>query len=221
MNKYLIFGSGFVIGVLTGVVGVAFYNKKKNLKKENDMNQYEEEISRYARQPHEPHEGEDETVNHEERIEQLREERVERINSTPHEPVNYSAMYLAPSLETEHPKDQGEIGEEEETTSDFDPLDAHNFHQKNKEKPPRLISSEEAGDLPPFVEHEVLFFYSYDEVLVDENDEEIENPEMLTGDCLDKYGFVDNEEKIIFVLNYELTTCYEIQKVRAAFGDRD
>lgn len=207
MKKGLWFALGLVVGATIGGLGTAWYLKRKEKEKsEEDAEQYGEIAEKYIRQPHD-----EEEVDHEQRIEQLREEKKEKPQ--PAEPVNYSAMYQSPSLETEHPKDQGEDGEEEPERQ------AHEYHQKTKDRPPKIISVEEAGNLPPHIESETLFFYSYDEVLVDENNAEIDEPGRLVGECMEKYGFIDNDEKVIFVMNYELSTCYEIQKVFAAFGD--
>lgn len=88
-------------------------------------------------------------------------------------------------------------------------------HQKNKNKPPKIISAEDYSNLPAHINQEVLYFYAYDEILTDDEEEPIEDPAILIGDALTKYGFADNDEQIIFVMNYATDTCYEIQKVDA------
>lgn len=97
--------------------------------------------------------------------------------------------------------------------------EAFDEHQKNRNKPPRIISAEAYSNLPAYIENEVLYFYKYDEMLVDENDEPVEEPERLVGDALTKYSFVDNDESIIFVMNYSIDTCYEVQKVDSSWTD--
>lgn len=93
-------------------------------------------------------------------------------------------------------------------------------HQKNKDKSPKIISAEAYSNLSPHIDQQVLFFYTIDQVLCDEDNEEpIEDYYRLIGDALTKYGFVDSDESIIFVMNYELETCYEIQKVDASWED--
>lgn len=96
--------------------------------------------------------------------------------------------------------------------------EAFDENQKNKGRAPRIISAEAYSNLPAYIENEVLYFYKYDEMLVDENDEPLE-AERLVGDALTKYGFVDNDESVIFVMNYSIDTCYEIQKVDASWTD--
>lgn len=117
--------------------------------------------------------------------------------------------------ESEHPED-----DEEEAEDPDDIGEVNREYEKNKHKNPKIISVEEAGNLPPGTENECLFLYTYDDTITDENDEEIEQPELLLGDCLEKYDFYDSDEKIMFVMNYEMSTCYEISKIDAAWGGR-
>ena len=58
----------------------------------------------------------------------------------------------------------------------------------------------------------------YNDALTTEDDDLIEVPYDLVGDCLNKYGFTDNDEMVIYVQNFALTTVYEVQKVMAAFN---
>lgn len=104
----------------------------------------------------------------------------------------------------------------EETTPEED---VTNEHQKNMNKPPKIISAEAYSNLPPHIEQETLYLYAYDETLTDENDEPIDEPSVLVGDSLTKYNFIDSDEPVIFVMNYALDTCYEIQKIEASWTD--
>ena len=96
-----------------------------------------------------------------------------------------------------------------------------NEHQKNRNKPPRIISQSAYAELPVHIDKHVLYFYACDEILVDEDNESepISEPELLIGDALTKYGFADNDEQIIFVMNYAQDTCYEVQKIDEAWSD--
>lgn len=131
-----------------------------------------------------------------------------------HVRTDYKSMYegLPDLAEEEHPEEE----------DDFDPLpnSATQNHMDNADRPPRLISVEDAGELPSYIDHQLLFYYTYDDSIADEDGNVEENPELLLGDCLTKYGFVDddNEEERIFVMNYELDTCYEVQKLYASLG---
>lgn len=99
--------------------------------------------------------------------------------------------------------------------------DAFDNHQRNKNKSPKIISAEAYGELPAHIDKKVLYLYTYDETVVDEDndDEPLTEPERLIGDALTKYDFIDNDERIIFVMNYALDTCYEIQKIDASWSD--
>ena len=116
----------------------------------------------------------------------------------------------------------------DDTCSDFKNInettpeeEAFDEHQKNKNKPPKIISAEAYGELPAYIDKKVLYLYSHDEVVVDEDNEDdpIDEPERLIVDALTKYDFIDNDERIIFVMNYAQDTCYEVQKVEAAWSD--
>lgn len=97
--------------------------------------------------------------------------------------------------------------------------EAFEEHQKNKNRPPKIISDEAYGELPAHIDKEVLYFFAQDEMLTDDNEEPIEEPERLVGDALTKYGFNESDEMIIFVMNYNLDTCYEIQKLDSSWTD--
>lgn len=97
--------------------------------------------------------------------------------------------------------------------------EAFEEHQKNKNRPPKIISAEAYGELPAHIDKEVLYFFAQDEMLTDDNEEPVEEPERLVGDSLTKYGFNESDEMIIFVMNYNLDTCYEIQKLDSSWTD--
>lgn len=92
-------------------------------------------------------------------------------------------------------------------------------HQQYKGKPPKIISADAYSNLDQSIDQNVMYFYSHDEVLVDEDENVIEDPERFLGNCLTKYGFIDSDERIIFVMNYELRTCYEVQKIEGSYSD--
>lgn len=106
-------------------------------------------------------------------------------------------------------KDQNEVSEEQ----------AFEEHRKNMNKPPKIISAEAYSNLPAHIDQQVMYFYSYDEVLCDENEGMIDDPNLLVGDALTKYDFADSDERCIFVMNYATDTCYEIQKIDASWTD--
>lgn len=145
--------------------------------------------------------------------------------------TNYASMYkpkAGPMAEAlEESLAEGESPEEDtndvEDNDAQDPDDAYyerafDEHQKNKNREPRIISAEAAEGLGPEWDHQTLLFYMYNDALTTEDDDLIEIPYDLVGDCLYKYGFTDNDEMVIYVQNFALTTVYEVQKVMAAFN---
>lgn len=138
--------------------------------------------------------------------------------------INYNYEDLTCCLDPDNPREvnyQYDSCEEfEEYLNDSDPEEeVFEEYQKNKDRPPKIISASAFSELNPSVDTEVLYFYAYDEMLCDENEEPITEPAAIVGDCLDKYGFRDNEERIIFVMNYAINTAYEIQKVDASWTE--
>lgn len=165
-----------------------------------------------------------------------RAERKELLNRNWEGTTNYAGMYREKNgytesklAEGEHPLDQDE--ESEEAEIDEDEIDdeefseetpeesAFNDHQRNMNKPPKIISAEAYGDLPAHIEKEVLYYYKLDETLTDDNEDPVDEPERLIGDALHKYGFAENDEQIIFVMNYAMDVCYEIQKFDGSWID--
>lgn len=125
-------------------------------------------------------------------------------------------------LKTEHPVDSDEDEDEmdSETSKRYhEGLDLTQEYHKNKNKKPRIISVNELSDLPQTVDEVELAYYTESCVLVDaENLEPIDNVEFFIGDALTKYGFADNSESYIYVMNYALNTVYQILKIRGEFN---
>lgn len=232
VKSILAFICGTVIGAAGGILGTKKYFENKYQRRyESDHDQleaYYHQRDEYIRVPHED-EGDD--VNSIEgdskpsgrMSPEERAEIKEKLNRNWEGTTNYARMYRekngyteAKLAEGEHPLDQGESGEEGEETPEEE---AFNEHQKNKNKSPKIISADAYSELDAHIETEVLYYYAYDEVLCDENEQPIEEVDWIIGDSLDKFGFRDNDEQLIFVINYALDTAYEIQKVNASWTD--
>ncbi len=137
--------------------------------------------------------------------------------------TNYAGMYHLKNgytenklAEIQHPLDQGEYGEEE-TDENYveNSIDEEAFddHQKNFDKPPKIISAETYSNLPQYIDQHSLLYYPYDDILCEEDETPVEDPSLLVGDALTKYNFKNNDEQTIFVMNHELDTCFEINKM--------
>lgn len=84
---------------------------------------------------------------------------------------------------------------------------------------PRLIKEEEVGSLSGYYT-ETLKYYSYDDALVTDANEELFDQDYYVGDALTKYGFKDDDsQRDIYVRNYALGIDYEIIKVLASFAE--
>lgn len=139
----------------------------------------------------------------------------EKLTRNYEQTTNYAKMYRTEEeLEEDGLADAVEVDSEEARARA-----AHEDHQANKNRPPKIISEDALGEIPAYVEHKVLFFYRLDDTITDEEDQVIDDPEYLLGDALDKYNFRESEENIIFVRNFALDTVYEIQKLDSAFEE--
>lgn len=117
----------------------------------------------------------------------------------------YAEVYTD-SAKHEHPED--DFVEEPEVNEEI-----------KKYKKPRLIKEEEFGELAG-IEKQTLKYWTYDDTLTTEENEELKDQEFYVGDCLTKYGFKDNdEEREIFVRNGRLGTDYDIVKFDSSFAE--
>ena len=133
----------------------------------------------------------------------------------------YANMYNKPKDIIEAQLDeQTEAGEpvedpEEEVTNIFE------ASQKASNRKPVIISEEHYEE---FVngssawDVEDLFLYN-DGVITNAEDKVIDGEELevMLGDCLDKYGFRDSNEKMIYIQCFKLSTVYSIQKFEKPF----
>lgn len=123
-----------------------------------------------------------------------------------------------PYYDLYHEKDTEEEEEEEEENADLDGYDE--WHEKYAKRPPTIIGWKHAFELPSFIDHSVLYYYPVDDVLVEEgSDEPIEEGAlpMVVGDCLTKFNFKNNNDDLMYVMNYQQDVCYEIQKKRGGY----
>lgn len=214
MKEVLLFGIGLAIGAVSGILACKEHYKKKYSKYVEELEAYYEEIDCYAR----VHHDEDNEVNPEEEetpaggrmSKKERAEIKEKLNTNWTKTTDYAGMY------NKSKDDQNNDAVDEVSAKEEEMFDEK---EKNKTKPPRIISAEDYSNLGPGIDQETLWFYTYDEALTDDNNEVIEDPERFVGDALTKYNFIDSDEINIFVMNYELNTCYDIQKVEASWTD--
>lgn len=101
----------------------------------------------------------------------------------------------------------------EEVADDDDGTEIEFHNTKDLGSDPVIISAEEAGDVPNNYESEVLFYYVSNDVLIDEYDDQIDDPGKLIGDLIESSGFKKNIDRHLYVKNSRLCVVYDIQKV--------
>lgn len=204
----LVFVGGFLTGGLTACAVTKKYYEKKAYEKADEeiqdfITHYDEELNRYY------------NVDADERDELAfvnPEEEPEREESVK---TDYTKFYSKEDpAEAEHPMDDGE---DEQYGDTIEEQEANLYHHKNKGRPPKILGAEDVIELPAHIENVPLFYYAYDGVLTDEDDNILEHPEYFVGNCLEKYDFVNSDEMQIYVMNYAMDVCYDVQKVKASF----
>ena len=220
-KNIIFFVGGTVLGALAGVFGTrGYFNKKYATYAEETIESMTEVMDRYK-----PTTSIEEELGGQEPITAETREALLRN----HEATNYAAIYgtLHPdsSYKNAHLQiSKNEIGTEVtvEAVEDEDPeveeIVAH--HETNKNRKPRLISARAVHELPDEIDICELQFYTEDEVLADgDTEEKIHDVARLVGDCLQKYDFVNSDERTIYVMNDELSTCYEVVKIDASYEE--
>lgn len=137
------------------------------------------------------------------------------------DPTDYGQYYPenpTDPADEEHPQD--DMTEEEE--NHYDGMEMTENARRNRNKPPRLISGDDYGNEPGFVPLSLLYYQDNDVLTIeeDENGEDVlyfDEIENYIGDALNKFGFTDNQEKTIYVRNYQRMADYMITKVFGAF----
>lgn len=227
VNYKLVYSAvGFLLGALTGglIVGKRcqkkmeglieeleeFYGEDDPYKKGNQKDEKEED-SEGTEQQDEYSYGErpNESVNAREKLLRNEQEK-ERI-------VQYDKMYTPKDAESDNDGDETESLEEYpelEPDPEYD-----DWHRRRGNDEPKIISIDDIGELPGFIEEQELYFYQEDGVLAEEDGTVVENQIYTLGDALDKFNFRNNDEDVIYVLNYRMDTVYDVIKVRAAYTD--
>lgn len=197
----LSFCIGLAVGIAGGILGTRSHYKSKYKKEMDEIldeaDRYRTGADEYARTSNEEP---DQNKDLERQKEYMKEEKPEQ--------VQYHKMYK-PSTENSESPEEAEIRQ------------ANEYHQANSDRPPIIITAEEAGDLPCNYNEEPLYYFMGCGTLVDDFDNVIDEPGYLLGDCLTKDGFIDEEDNrdMLFVQNFAHDVCYTVQKVEGCFQD--
>lgn len=128
--------------------------------------------------------------------------------------IDYTSYYESRAA-SEYPRDEYDTAEK---SALYEGEKAN--EEAHSGKKPRIVSREEFYS-PEYEHHDksTLYYYTEDDVLATEADEVIEDPSTLIGDALDKFGFRNNGEEVIYVRNYGLQIDYEIEKRDTSFAE--
>lgn len=104
--------------------------------------------------------------------------------------------------ETESPSDDEEMDDDEDadTQEDYDMYMVNLEHQKAvaEGRRPYEIDPGDFGCIPGYETME-LFYFQVDDVLVDEDHEEVDIPDIFVGDVLDMSGFKEDDTDEIYI----------------------
>jgi hypothetical protein len=228
MNKknLIMFIGGLIIGAAGGVFGTRTYFKKKYEEIADDeinhmRDWYEEKVSEVAEiigddgsDDEQEFVGEDPTVKIDpNKMSEIKEKLVRNYEQT----TNYAKMYGI------RKEEEAVDSDDEATDSDDEYREAEALNEErvaeHKDGKIKIISADDAGELPAYYSCSQLFFYRDNDVVTDENDIVMDDYERYIGDSLDKFGFRDSDEQTIWVKNPELDTVYEIRKFNTAFEE--
>lgn len=236
---------GIAIGAVAGVFGSKEYWKKKFQdeadKEIDDLREYYGIKSSYQRSEigknydnlsENAENGRENGVLSPEKRQEIKE----KLDKNHAETTNYARIYSDKRKERanlDSQNDEKTDGFDQEIADDLDKNEEENGqelsdddmeakaiyddHQANKDRKPRVISAETLNDLPEYYETRDLYYYSYDETITDENNEEVEVPELLLGDCMEKYDFVNNDEEVMYVQNFSFGKVFIIHKLFSSF----
>lgn len=240
-KSILLFLGGSAVGGAAGVLGTMSYFKKKygaiaDMEIE-EMEKYYTKKNRELVELFEEDEFQEESDLKDEKKSEIKEKLTRNYEQT----TNYANMYKK-NKDYEHGTNYDDIykknkvertelmekdaerefpteDEEDENSMEYQARMATEDHKANMNRPPKIISEESLGEIPGYIEHKVLFFYRIDDILTDEEDQIIDDPDYLLGDALDKFNFRESDETTIFVRNFALDTVYEVQKIEGEFEE--
>lgn len=233
MIKYLV---TFIAGAAVGATAAAFFVKNKEEKKSEDkIASMREYVRKLEGQILENYKGENsdsgtcevETVGtNSQKLQdsQNRRNKIERVDMKNRESYSkYQAQYAyktyhSDPAEYEYPS---EDDDEDEDVGKYDNLMEEMSKVANSREKPKLITADAYDDIE-FEHHDKvqLEFYQEDCVLFNpEEDEIVTDPEALLGDSMEKFGFIHNDERVIYVRNVSRGTDYEIVKIFDAYGE--
>ena len=234
-RKEVVFGSGVVVGTALGYLLFIFLKEKELQKAIDECNAVTEsavkqsEIATEALDEARKHLSENEVKKSEGSDLALKVEEYKKLYSG--EDVDYNLIHpdrgVTDPAELESPSDDydGNVGEEDvENNVETDPdefageVREANYYAAERRKPKLIKEDTFEYDGRNIYDKIDLYYYTGDDVLASEDEEVIDNVDHTVGDCLDKFGFRENDEGEIYVRNFYTMTDYRITKMFAEFG---
>lgn len=133
--------------------------------------------------------------------------------------VNYHDYYPQTNdaedalAESEYPR------EDDELTGDERHENKVKMKNENKERP-RLVSASSFETEYIWFDKATLLYFTDDDMLVfEENNEPVDDEDQIVGDCLERFDFKTNNEKVVYVRNFARGTNYEVYKVYGAWEE--
>lgn len=220
MSKWVYGLIGLVIGGAAGfVIGKMVTEKKafaESERKISEMEEYYGKTDAYARQNRDE-DGDDERP--EEGVNSVKnaQEAAKNRRRSPETDVDYT-KYYKPTMPTTAEDNPDCVDEDPDDDQPYnESMEYEEEHRKNRNKPPRIISDEDACNLPGYIEMETLFYYTGNDTVTNEEDTPVDDPCLLIGNALDKFDFRNSLERTIYVMNYSIDKCFEITKVDAEY----
>ena len=207
VKEIIIFASGCVVGAAVAVP----ITKRKVSKREKDLEMMNESKDDYIAELENKIKLDELSLSagYIKKEEEYEEIKPKKVILTP--PKRDYTVYFQEKAESEYPMEEyrEEIRENERIHDSM-----------TSGKPPKVVSYEEYWS-PEYEYHDKceLNYFTEDEILASPENEEIEDVFGLIGDTIQRSGFNRNDEKVIYVRNYELSRDYEIAKVFGAYAD--
>lgn len=120
--------------------------------------------------------------------------------------------------ETDNPLDDPYHDEDDEIEEeDADALGEYYTNQRENAKEPYTITEDEFSNTYIHYDKLTLFYYSFDDVLIDENEDVLDDPEAVVGDGLSRIGEV--EPDTAYIRNDKYGTDYVIIKLNKSYAE--
>lgn len=242
-NRGLIFGSGMTVGVILGYVLFRMVKEKELQKAIDECNEMvdesvkQSEMASAALEEAQRYMSEDAVKERNGSDLSIKIDEYKKLYSG----ESYDYRAINPGRGTTDPAEMVGPSENDDEEGEFDDIDDNmchsddenslvtdEFEEEIKEanyyaaerRKPKLIKEDtfeyDGRDIYDKID---LYYYVDDDVLASEDEEIVDNIEHTVGNCLDKFGFRNNDEGEIYVRNFYTMTDYRITKMFTAFGE--